>query len=63
MIRAVRFSSKLGFDIEEETLNSIYKNSYIIKNISIERINDEIKKILLSDNPQNIILLYKTEYI
>ncbi len=60
MIRAIRFSSKLNFNIDENTLNSIYKNSYIIKNISIERINDEFTKILLSDNPQNIILLYKT---
>lgn len=60
MIRAIRFSSKLGFNIDENTLNCIYKNSYIIKNISTERINDEFTKILLSDNPQNIILLYKT---
>lgn len=60
MIRAIRFSSKLGFNIDENTLNGIYKNSYIIKNISTERINDEFTKILLSDNPQNIILLYKT---
>ena len=60
MIRAIRFSSKLNFTIDENTLNSIYKNSYIIKNISIERINDEITKTLISDNPQNIILLYKT---
>lgn len=61
MIRAIRFSSKLNFNIDENTLNSIYKNSYIIKNISIERINDEFTKILLSNNPQNIILLYKTD--
>ena len=60
IIRAIRFSSKLGFSIEKNTLNSIYKNAYIIKNISIERINDEFSKILLSDNPQNIDLLYKS---
>lgn len=63
MIRAIRFSSKLGFSIEENTLNSIYKNAYIIKNISIERINDEFTKTLVSDNPQNIILLYKTKIL
>ena len=61
MIRAIRFSSKLGFSIDENTLNSIYKNAYIIKNISIERINDEFTKTLLSVNPKNIILLYKTK--
>ena len=63
MIRAIRFSSKLGFSIDENTLNSIYKNAYIVKNISIERINDEFTKILVSDNPQNIILLYKTKIL
>lgn len=63
MIRAIRFSSKLGFSIDENTLNSIYKNAYIIKNISIERINDEFTKTLVSNNPQNIILLYKTKIL
>lgn len=63
MIRAIRFSSKLGFSIDENTLKSIYKNAYIIKNISIERINDEFTKNLVSDNPQNIILLYKTKIL
>ena len=61
MIRAIRFSSKLGFDIDKNTLNSIYKNSYIIKKISLERINDEFIKTLTSNNPENIILLYKTK--
>ena len=63
MIRAIRFSSKLGFSIDENTLKSIYKNAYIIKNISIERINDEFTKNLVSDNTQNIILLYKTKIL
>ncbi len=61
IIRAIRFSSKLGFNIEDKTLNSIYKNYHIVKNISIERITDEINKIITSKNPQNIILLYKTK--
>lgn len=59
IIRAIRLSSKLGFNIEDKTLNSIYKNYHILKNISIERITDEINKIITSKNPQNIILLYK----
>lgn len=61
MIRAIRFSSKLGFSIERNTLNGIYKNAHLIKNISLERINDEFTKTLISDNPQNIILLFKTK--
>ena len=60
LIRAIRFSSKLNFEIEDETLNSIYKNANVVKNISKERITDEFSKIILGNNPQDIILLYKT---
>ncbi|WP_195939779.1 CCA tRNA nucleotidyltransferase [Romboutsia sp. 1001713B170131_170501_G6] len=58
IIRAIRFSSKLGFDIEKETFESIKRNSNILKNISRERVSDEIKKIILSENPQKLVLLY-----
>ena len=34
LVRAIRFSSKLNFKIEDKTLKSIYKNAGIIKNIS-----------------------------
>lgn len=57
MIRAIRFSSQLNFEIEEETYNAIKKNSELIKNISIERINVELTKTLLSKNPSKGILL------
>lgn len=60
MIRAIRFSSKLNFDIEKETLLAIYDNAQIIKNISLERITDEFNKIILSDKPENVIHLFKT---
>lgn len=60
LVRAIRFSSKLNFKIEDKTLKSIYKNVDIIKNISKERITDEFTKMILSDKPQDIILLYKT---
>ena len=57
MIRAIRFSSQLDFKIEKETYNAIKKNSELIKNISIERINVELTKTLLSENPSKGILL------
>lgn len=60
MIRAIRFSAQLGFTIEDETYNAIRECAYLIKNISQERFNKEITKILESDNPQNIELLYET---
>lgn len=51
MLRAIRFASELGFVIEKDTAESIVKNSALIKHISNERIGEEFKKIILSDNP------------
>ena len=63
MIRAIRFSSKLDFKIEADTLLAIYNNAKIIKNISLERITDEFNKIILSNKPENIIYLFKTKLL
>jgi tRNA nucleotidyltransferase (CCA-adding enzyme) len=67
LMRAIRFSAQLGFKIEDKTLESIKKNSQLIKNISWERIRDELFKILKSDNYyEGVILLKETgllEYI
>lgn len=60
MLRAIRFSAQLGFDIEKETYNAIKNNSHLIKNISVERIRDEITKIIMSDNPEKFLVLYDT---
>lgn len=46
MLRAFRFSSKLGFEIEEDTLGAIKKNAELIKFVSIERIVNEFRKLL-----------------
>ena len=46
MLRAFRFSSKLGFDIENETLAAIKKNAQLISYVSIERIVNEFRKLL-----------------
>ena len=45
MLRAFRFSSKLSFEIENNTLNAIKKNAELIKFVSIERIVNEFKKL------------------
>lgn len=58
IIRAVRFSCKLDFSIEEKTFKSIYKNIKLIKNVSTERIQEELNKILISDNVEKIYTLY-----
>src|SRR3989344_1588214 len=48
LMRAVRFSTELQFIIEEETFEAIKNNASLIKNISSERIRDELFKILAS---------------
>lgn len=51
IMRAIRFSTQLGFEIETETLKSISRNKERIKIISGERIIDEINKIMMSAKP------------
>ncbi|HRD39680.1 MAG TPA: HD domain-containing protein, partial [Bacteroidia bacterium] len=51
MMRAIRFSSQLGFSIEEKSLAAIAENKERIKIVSKERIADELNKIILSPIP------------
>ncbi len=60
LLRAVRFTSQLGFLIEGKTRNSIQKNASLITKISAERIRDEFLKILESDHPAEGILFLKS---
>jgi tRNA nucleotidyltransferase (CCA-adding enzyme) len=61
MLRAIRFANQLGFEIEENSLNSITKNAARINIISGERIVDELNKILSTDKPSiGFLMLYKT---
>ena len=49
ILRALRFQSQLGFEIEEKTHASLRKNAYRLLNLSSERIRDEMTKLLLGD--------------
>lgn len=51
MFRALRFSAKLGFDIEASTDAAIYKKAYLASALAPERVKDELEKILLSPSP------------
>jgi tRNA nucleotidyltransferase (CCA-adding enzyme) len=51
LMRAVRFASTIGFEIEGKTKKAIIKNAKLLKNISKERIRDEFLKIIMSDIP------------
>jgi tRNA nucleotidyltransferase/poly(A) polymerase len=51
IMRAIRLSAELGFEIEAETEKSILENGQLLQNISRERIRDEFTKIIMSPEP------------
>lgn len=61
MMRGVRFSAQLGFDIEDETFLAIKNNAKLIENISIERTRDEFLKLIKSDYIEKLNLLEETK--
>ncbi len=60
MLRGIRFAGQLGFTIEERTLQAIQKQSASIGKVSVERIRTEITKLLLSKEPDKLLLAEKT---
>lgn len=59
MMRAVRFSAQLGYDIEEKTKEAIQKLAPNLKNISAERIQVELVKLLQSPHPDYLQMAYE----
>ena len=51
MMRAIRFASQLNFDIDADTYEAIIKNTHRLSIVSMERIIDELNKIILSPVP------------
>lgn len=51
MMRAIRFATQLNFTIESNSLEAISKNKERIKIVSMERVSDELNKIILSPVP------------
>ncbi len=61
MMRAVRFHSELGFEIEKNTFEGIRRWHRHMQHIAQERIKDELARIILSNNPaEGIDMLHKT---
>lgn len=61
MMRAVRFSAQLGYKIEENTKRAIEKLAPTLVNISAERIQSELVRLLVSPNPDYIRIFYETK--
>ena len=57
MIRAIRFATQLSFTIVPESFEAIKRNKERLDILSLERINEELNKILLSPKPSVGFLL------
>lgn len=60
IMRAIRFSAQFGYEIEPETKKAIVKLAPNLKNISAERIREELIKLLVSEHPEYIRIAYET---
>ncbi len=51
MMRAIRFATQLDFVIEEKTFAAIRRNKNRISIVSVERITDELNRIMMAQTP------------
>ncbi len=59
MLRALRFSSTLGFDIEKHTAKAIISQKALITFVSKERVNSEFSKLICGDNVLSVLSEFK----
>lgn len=59
ILRAIRFSASLDFEIEEKTKKSIFKNKELLNNIPVERITQEFNKFLCIKSIYKILDEYR----
>ncbi len=60
MLRAVRFASQLDFTIDSATYDAICRNCQFLSDVSAERIQMELLKLLISDHPDKLLDAYRS---
>lgn len=60
IMRGLRFASKLGFDIEDDTEKAIFENKHLLKDVSSERLQDEFNGLLMGDNAKDVLNKYSS---
>lgn len=60
MLRCVRFAAQLGFSVEEATYAALCAHTALIRNISVERIREEMDKLWLSPYTEKMPLLWES---
>lgn len=58
ILRALRFSSVLGFEIHKDTSDAIHECRHLLKNVSAERIYSELSKTLCGKNIRKVLTEY-----
>ena len=59
IMRALRFSSTLCFQIEENTKKAVFDNMHLLNNIASERVFSELLKLLMGDNAMQVLDEYR----
>ncbi len=59
ILRAMRFASTLGFEVEEDTARAIFENAHLLENISFERKRDELGKLLCGKDAVKILSQFR----
>lgn len=59
ILRAVRFAAQLSFDIAEDTKEAMKRQSLFLKDISAERIQTELTKLIVSNHPETLLTAYE----
>lgn len=60
ILRAVRFAAQLGFSIDTDTKCAMRAQAEFLRDISAERIQVELSKLITSDNPDRLVEAYET---
>ena len=59
IMRAVRFAAQLGFDIDAATLEAAKRHVEDLRQVSVERIQVELTKLLVSPHPEKLLIMYE----
>lgn len=59
ILRAIRFSAQLGYEMEEKTVEAIRELAPTLEKISAERIQAELLKLLVSPHPEYLRQAYE----
>src|SRR5690606_24187898 len=57
MMRAARFAAQLGFDVAPEVVQAMTDMRSRLDIVSVERVRDELSKLLLSEQPRRGLTL------